>query len=351
MMLVLGTRAGMFSMRMRTAYQLSLVMAMVVSLICMGSASVVASDAATLRLATVQPTSNAFGGHELVTAGVATTGSVEFTQSCVPETIRRLETTRCEVTVANTSSEDVLLDLNTTTSQNLHIRDTDGAERIDVHHAQLQALSLAGIQPGVPTVAPGPSVAGYLPLDAFGTVPNPVGDEEILNFTVPAFEYAGRLWTTIGVSSNGYLVVGGANAEDNNCCELPSGPSSDLPNNVLAPFWTNLDGTDAPGIFIETLTDGVNGWIVVEFRLNVSGTTSMRVFQVWIGINGVQDITYVYDPANLPVGPFDQPFLVGAENTLGQGDMNAVLPTEDLRVSSTDPVSGDAVSYMLTVRG
>ena len=32
--------------------------------------------------------------------------------------------------------------------------------------------------------------------------------------------------------------------------------------------------------------------------------------------------------------------LVGAENAIGQGDMEAVLPTEDLRVTSTDPVPG-----------
>lgn len=120
---------------------------------------------------------------------------------------------------------------------------------------------------------------------------------------------------------------------------------------MLAPFWTDLDGTNDEGIFVAILTDGVNSWIIVEFRLDVFGTNSQRVFQAWIGIDGVQDITYAYDPANLPAAPGTQDFLVGAENIVGDGDMEAVLPTADLRVTSSDPVSGDEASYVVFVRG
>jgi hypothetical protein len=201
--------------------------------------------------------------------------------------------------------------------------------------AERQAVALASGLPWVPTVAPG-QLFGYIPLDAFGVTPFPIGDEEIININVPTFVYLGQTWTTIGVDSNGYLVVGGGTPEDNECCNLPSGPSPARPNNILAPFWTDLDGTGTPGIFAATLTDGVNSWFVIEFRLNVFGTNSGRVFQVWIGIDGVEDITYAYDPTNLPAAPFGQPFLVGAENALGQGDMEAVLPTEDLRVVSVE---------------
>jgi hypothetical protein len=42
-----------------------------------------------------------------------------------------------------------------------------------------------------------------------------------------------------------------------------------------------------------------------------------------VGRNGVEDITYAYDPAALPADPFGQPFLVGAENSAGQGEMGA----------------------------
>ena len=65
--------------------------------------------------------------------------------------------------------------------------------------------------------------------------------------------------------------------------------------------------------------------------MNVFGTTSNRHFQVWIGVNGVQDITFAYDPAALPGDPTGQDFLVGAENEAGQGDVFATLPTDGPR--------------------
>jgi hypothetical protein len=58
----------------------------------------------------------------------------------------------------------------------------------------------------------------------------------------------------------------------------------------------------------------VNTWIVIEWQVDVFGTNSNRHFQVWLGINGVQDISLVYDPAALPADPAGQDFLVGAEN-------------------------------------
>jgi hypothetical protein len=88
--------------------------------------------------------------------------------------------------------------------------------------------------------------------------------------------------------------------------------------------------------------------------VNVKGTTSSRHFQIWIGLNGQQDITFAYDSAALPADPNGQPFLVGAENGLGTGGSQlpaGTLPTGDLRVTSTDPVPGGTVSYTVKVRG
>ncbi|QSQ23206.1 hypothetical protein JY651_50410 [Pyxidicoccus parkwayensis] len=306
------------------------------------------TEAPALHLATSQP-APAASRAEHGTAATLAPGAVELSQSCAPQTIPRLQTTRCEVTVINRSFEDVVLDLDTTTSKNLHIFGADGATIIDARHAQRHGVSLAHASPGVPTVAPG-SLFGYIPLDTLGVSPTPIGDEQLLNFDVPAFQYAGQTWTRIGVDSNGYIVVGGGTPDDNNCCDLPGGPSAALPNNILAPFWTDLDGGGAPGIFLTVLTDGVSDWVVVEFRLNVFGTNRRDIFQVWIGVNGVEDITYAYDPNNLPIA-FGAPFLVGAENTIGEGDMERVLPTQDLRVTTSAATAGGSASYVLTVRG
>ena len=167
---------------------------------------------------------------------------------------------------------------------------------------------------------------------------------------MPAYTFNGKTYTDIGVDSNGYLVAGGGTAEDNNCCDLPDGADPAAPNNVMAPFWTDLNGDGTacagrPGIFVGSLTDGVNTWLVVEYRVNAWGTNDRRVFQTWIGLNGVQDISYAYDPTNLPAQPAGQDLLYGAENEVGDGEMVAGAPTEDQVITSTDPAPGDTVAY------
>ncbi|MGH3646046.1 MAG: S8 family serine peptidase [Micromonosporaceae bacterium] len=302
------------------------------------------------RFGTVMLTSRRGAALHLPVAFVHQQGSVDLTQACTPLTVARGGESTCTVEAANQSFEDQVVDLDTYTTEKLKITGTEGAALIDAHHARLHDVTLAGAQPGVPAVDPG-ELFGYIPLDGFGITPDPIGDEEIINYGVPPIEYAGQTWDRIGVDSNGYILMGGGTAEDNNCCNLPTGPDPARPNNMLAPFWTDLDGSAAEGIFAAVLSDGVNSWVVIEFRLNVFGTSSDRVFQVWMGIDGTEDITYAYDPANLPGDPNGQDFLVGAENQLGEGDMVATLPTQDLRVVSTDAVPGDRVTYTVTVRG
>jgi subtilisin family serine protease len=281
-------------------------------------------------------------------------GDVTLTSSCAPEKVRWLVgTSVCTVTAENQAFGDTTASLASTTDLNLLVTGASGAKVTSPFSVEKKNVPLAAAIPGVPSVAAG-GLFGYLPLASFGVTPIAVGDEEILNFNVPEFRYNGVRYTRVGVDTNGYLVVGGATAEDNECCNLPDQvPDPARPNNILAPFWTDLDGTGAPGIYAATLRDGTNRWFVVEWQMNVWGTTSNRHFQVWIGLNGTQDITFAYDPAALPADPNGQPFLVGAENVIGGGGglPAGTLPTEDLRVTSTDPVPGGSTSYTVRVRG
>lgn len=292
------------------------------------------------------------GSKEHVTSGqfeaAVLSGDVNLTQVCDDASILRGAITECSVEALNTAFEPRVVDVDSFISKHLDVLAATGATRIDSQHVQATNVILAAAQPGVPGVEPG-SLAGYIPLDVFGVTPMPIGDEEFINLSTPPFLYAGQTWTTLGVNSNGYIVVGGGSTEDNSFSP-PGGPHPDKPNNVLAPFWTDLTGDSAPGIFAAELTDGVDSWIVIESRLNVFGSTSLRVFQVWIGINGVEDITFAYDPANLPAAP-GAPFLVGAENVLGQGEMTSVLPTQDLRVTSSAFVPGGALTFSFVVQG
>jgi hypothetical protein len=285
----------------------------------------------------------------LPVAFVATQGTVALTSSCDPSEIARGENSTCDVTAINNGFATATVELESTVSNNLRIEAVVGAEQQGARRAHLGPVELAPAQLGVPSVDPG-SLFGYLPLDAFGVAPLTIGDEEAINFNVPSFLYNGQTYNSLAIVSNGYVVVGGATAEDIECCNLPMGADPARPNNHLAPFWTDLDGNGAPGVFIAVLTDGVDSWIVVEFRLNVFGTSDLQTFQTWIGVNGIQDITFAYDPGNLPTDP-GMPFLVGAENPLGQGDVESQLPVGDLRVTSTDPTPGASASYDFVVRG
>lgn len=287
------------------------------------------------------------GNAVIPVAFVRKQGSASLTQSCSAPSVPRNSTVTCTVSASNDSFDTKQVDLKTTASAKLRIVGASGATL--TNGVARTSASLAGASLGVPSVSDGGGSFGYIPLDVFGITPTPIGDEAIINLNVPSFTYNGVTATRIGVDSNGYLVVGGGTSAENNCCNLPSGASSAPPNNVLAPFWTDLDGTGTPGYFAAVLTDGVSNWLVVEWRVNVWGTTDTRAFQTWIGLNGVQDISFAYPSP--PAAPNGQAFLVGAENASGQGDMVSVLPTTDQTVTSTDPAPGDTLTYTVTVRG
>ena len=73
----------------------------------------------------------------------------------------------------------------------------------------------------------------------------------------------------------------------------------------------------------------------------------------WIGVNGAEDITYTYDPGNLPGDPRrGYGLTVGAENAEGTaGDQIPGAPTQDLRVTSTPGAPGGTFSYSFKVQG
>jgi hypothetical protein len=105
-------------------------------------------------------------------------------------------------------------------------------------------------------------------------------------------------------------------------------------------------------VLANVLTDGVASWIVVEWQANVRGTGDLKVFQAWLGINGVQDIQYAYkfDTITDP----NVPFVVGAENATGTTGARlpaGALPTQDLRVTSASTIPGGKVSYTVTMKG
>ncbi len=173
------------------------------------------------------------------------------------------------------------------------------------------------------------NIFGYIPLDAFGgTGVSPVGAEGLVTLTVPNFVFAGETWTSLSFAENGFAIVGGGSdgTSANQTLPDPAGP-----NNVLAPFWTDLTGVD---ILTNVLTDGVGDWLVAEWRGTVVANGATPRFQVWIGLNGAEDVTFGYDFASMPssVG-----VTIGAEDKTGQFGATLSGPlVADLRVTSQD---------------
>ncbi|WP_281356426.1 S8 family serine peptidase [Acrocarpospora macrocephala] len=289
--------------------------------------------------------------HRLPVAFFRKEGAIPIEQDCAPSTIvRNAGESTCTVTVKNDTLEDTEVTAQSTLNSKLRLNSVTGATQVDTQTATTQ-VTLNGRQPDRPVIAPG-ELFGYIPLDLF-TAPTPVGDEQALNFNVPPFQFAGQTFNRIGITSNGYAVAGGTNGSADIQFTPQTLPNAARPNGVLAPFWTDLDGTGAPGIYATVLTDGVDDWIVLEWRLNLFGTSTQRVFQQWIGVNGVEDITYAY-PGALPYPGDAYGLTVGAENT--DGSAGSQIPagtgvTSDYRITSTPGAPGESLTYTLKVKG
>jgi hypothetical protein len=102
-------------------------------------------------------------------------------------------------------------------------------------------------------------------------------------------------------------------------------PNPARPNNVLAPFWTDLNPGATGAVRMGTLTDGSNTWIVVDWQ-NVPEfvTNSAYSFQAWIEIDSDaapgEEISFVHGPlsalpSNLTVGAEDITGTVGGTYT------------------------------------
>jgi subtilisin family serine protease len=247
---------------------------------------------------------------------------VTVSTSCSPVDIDRKGVTNCSVVTQNTTFTDAPVDVQATLSKELQLLPATVVGGTATRNVVRSSGVLAGAEPPAPSIAPGTSPAGYLPLSIFGISPIAgVGDETISNFTVPEFVYAGRTYNRIGVVSNGYVVVGGGTGADVDFINQ-SLPSPDRPNNVLAPFWTDLNPSAGGSMRVGTLTDGVNTWLVVDWAaVREYSSTNTASFQIWIGLNGSEDISFTYGTIQ---GNGDSGFLtVGAENEFGNRGGNA----------------------------
>jgi hypothetical protein len=326
-----------------------------------------------------------FGQIDLVAAGrpaqhlpvafVPTQGTLSAWSGCDDTTLDFGASTPCWVTVQNDSFADTTADVTASVDAPLQITDAGEQPIFDGTSTQAPGVELAGRQPGVPSLDPQDGFDGYLELSGtFVAHPDPIGDEEFLQYSgFGSFVFNGQTYDEVNVNSNGYLVAGPATSEDDVCCPPQGSPDAAPPNNVIAPFWSDLAGdTGTPagepdlGVYAAVLSDdGGNSWLVLESRLtdccdgdDTHGAT--KVSQVWLGLNGTQDITIDYpadakpDTSGIEQAPGDPLATVAVQNELGDGDSfdpEADPLPSDFFVLSTDPIPGDSYTLDLTVKG
>ncbi len=161
---------------------------------------------------------------------------------------------------------------------------------------------------------------------------------------MPSFQYGGEPYTRVGVVSNGYLVLGGGTSAD--IVFTPQVfPNVNRPNNVIAPFWSDLNPAGAGAIRIGTLTDGVSTWLVVDWAgvKNFSNATT-HSFEVWLKIGTTpasESVTMAYGTAG--AGDPGSGVNWGAENKDGTSGKNLAAPPadgSDWTIHLTPPAAG-----------
>jgi hypothetical protein len=200
---------------------------------------------------------------------------------------------------------------------------------------------------------------GYFPLSA---APNgPTGDETAVNFNTPTFMFGNEAYSRIGVVSDGYIVIGGVNSAADIQFQPSLFPNVASPNNVVAPIWTDLNPAFGGAIRVNTVGDGVDSWIVVDYRAVRNYTDpATHTYEVWIRVGATaakEQITMVYaSTANAGSGDSGlAPGLTmnwGAENrdgTSGKNLASAPANSTQYSVDLSPPIPGGAVTIPFDV--
>jgi uncharacterized repeat protein (TIGR01451 family) len=275
--------------------------------------------------------------------------SVTLEKTCNPGTLQLGAQTGCTITIENTGYENAAVVLTDRLPGRLELVSGSvvGAQE-DGNGVIFEGVLQGTALPTIEIVdATGGTPGGYLPLSGFGIDPIAgVGDETLINFTVDPYIYAGISYTSIGMVSNGYAVVGGGTVNDITYINQTL-PDPTLPNNVLAPFWTDLNPAVGGELRAAYLTNGVDDWLVLDWEYVPNyDDGELNSFQMWIGVNGIQDISYTYGS----VSDGNNGFLtVGAENDTGtsgdnwyvNGSGTPVGAGDELRVIATSGGVGE----------
>ena len=276
--------------------------------------------------------------------------------NCTPDRPALNQAVDCTITLQNRLEEPLYLNLSNNLPYPLELipGSVSGAEVHKERRISFRGWLAAG-SPAELAIINAPSPAGYISLASLGIPPLlDVADDTLFNFGTPPFRYLGQLYTVLGATSNGIVIPGGGSAAD--LGQPPQTfPDPTPPNNVIAPFWTDLDPSAGGYMYAASVIGGDRSWVVIEWQdVPAFGGNDAYTFQVWLASDSEEeDISLVYhrlDGAGASSG-----LSVGAEDATGQLGANfAGLPTPDdsLKPQFSPPGPGPAytISYQAIAR-
>jgi subtilisin family serine protease len=285
----------------------------------------------------------------LIVAFNKTPGQVELTHTCEPDSFPVGESSACQVDVVNRApvEADVSLDV-TGPDSGLSIENISDPGVPTENGFTFDGTLDESLPPTIDAIAEGGNPYGYVSLASLGVPPlEGVGDETLINFSVPAYLYGSEAYETLAMVSNGYGVAGEGGAEDIDYVPQDL-PDEVTPNNVLGAFWTDLDPSAGGLLYAATVTDGVDEWIVLEWEEVPSWSDSSQIhtFQIWLQVTGgIESNSFEY---SVVMEPDPIGLTVGAENRLGTSGamLDPVVPVDGdaYHIETSPPPPGGAVT-------
>jgi uncharacterized repeat protein (TIGR01451 family) len=189
------------------------------------------------------------------------------------------------------------------------------------YDAGSNSMSWTGeLDPGGLEVAPNFPVTGYIPMSGFAApfaLPADC-DDGAITLNVPSFTYNGTSYSQVMWSMNGTIEAGSASGVGTSF-QNQQFPDATPPNNLLAPFWRDLNPCAGGNLYVAILNSGPFQWTIYEWEdVPHFGSTDAATFQVWVLNDGSP--VGVLPQAHFTYGRLDNTTLgatVGAENVDG----------------------------------
>jgi len=244
-----------------------------------------------------------------------------LTKSVDKETAGPGETVTYQIDVSNTGPEDVfnvsdVVPDNATFVPGSETEVVEGGTTLSAWQESGGTLTWSGtLDPTTNALVPS-NFGGFLSLGSIGV--DPLGCPSNCDdggFTLSGFNirYQGQDYDTVTLSVNGVVELGGESGLVVGAGNVRL-PDPTLPNNLLAPFWTDMNLGDGGNWYAAILTDGVNLYDVISWegvpRFDDPNTYS---FQIW-AIEGQDTVWFSY--GEVPAIP-DTNLTVGFEDSTG----------------------------------